>query len=246
MSRKPIRRALLLTLVAGVSLIGFGLATTTYLTSRVSAAHQEIDPSYANGTTVYMIGPHMITNPTPTLLAQAEPLYILAYPVNLGPPANPTSTCTANCPSITLPSGYQPQCNPCFHPGLPPVFAYHDHVLEGASGFGKDGTAGDFKGPWRIIVLLFNPAVAMSPSFQLVTSDAALDTAEAAGASCPSRGVPIPMRWRPASCSSAPSSPRTPSLRSPTPGDGRVGAREQRGSFTSTTAPTTAHDSLIT
>jgi hypothetical protein len=165
--------------VAGVTLVGLGLATTTYLTSRASAAQQEIDPSYANGVTVYMIGPHMITNPNPNLLAQAEPLYILAYPLNSTP------VCTSNCPPVTLPSGYQPQCNPCFHPGLPPVFAYHDHVLEGAPGFGKNGTAGDFKGPWRIIVLLYNPAVAMSPSFQPITSDEALDAAEAAGAFLP-------------------------------------------------------------
>lgn len=182
MSRKPVRRALLLAVVAGVTLAGLGLATTTYLASRVSAAHQEIDPSYANGITVYMIGPHMITNPNPNLLAQAEPLYILAYPVNSNP------TCTSNCAPITLPSGYQPQCNPCFHPGLPPVFAYHDHVLEGAPGFGANGTAGDFKGPWRIIVLLYNPAVAMSPSFQPVTSDVALDAAEATGEFLPVSG----------------------------------------------------------
>jgi hypothetical protein len=182
MSRTPVRRALLLALVAGVSLLGLGLATTAYLTSRVSAAHQEIDPSYANGTTVYMIGPHMITNPNPTLLAQAEPLYILAYPLNSNP------VCTANCAPTTLPSGYQPQCNPCFHPGLPPMFAYHDHVLEGAPGFGKDGTAGDMKGPWRIIVLLYDPAVAMSPTFQPVTSEEALDAAEAAGEFLPIAG----------------------------------------------------------
>ena len=130
MSRKPVRRALLLAIVAAVTLVGLGLATTTYLASRASAAQQEIDPSYANGTTVYMIGPHMITNPNPNLLAQAEPLYILAYPVNSNP------VCTSDCAPTTLPSGYQPQCNPCFHPGLPPVFAYHDHVLEGAPAAG--------------------------------------------------------------------------------------------------------------
>ncbi len=175
MLHKRVPRALILTLVVGVSLLGLGLGATAYLTARVSAAHQEIDPSYANGVTVYMIGPHMITNPNPNLLAQAEPLYILAYPVNSNP------VCTTNCAPTTLPSGYQPQCNPCFHPGLPPVFAYHDHVLEGAPGFGSDGTAGDMKGPWRIIVLLYNPTVAMSPSFQPVTSDEALDAAEVAG-----------------------------------------------------------------
>jgi hypothetical protein len=184
MSRKPVRRALILALVAGVSLAGLGLATTAYLTSRVSAAAQEIDPSYANGTTVYMIGPHMITNPNPNLLAQAEPLYILAYPVN---PNGAT-----NLGPITLPSGYRSQCNPCFHPGLPPVFAYHDHVLEGAPGFGTNGTAGDMKGPWRLIVLLYSPAVAMSPTFQPITSDGALDTAEAAGEFLPISGGPNP------------------------------------------------------
>ena len=182
MPHKRVRRALILTLVAGVTVVGLGLATTAYLTSRVSAAHQEIDPSYANGVTVYMIGPHMITNPNPNLLAQAEPLYILAYPLNSDP------TCTSDCPPHTLPSGYQPQCNPCFHPGLPPVFAYHDHVLEGAPGFGKNGTAGDFKGPWRIIVLMYNPVVAMSSSFQPVTSDEALDAAETAGEFLPISG----------------------------------------------------------
>jgi len=182
MPRKRIRHPSLLILVAGVTLLGLGLATTAYLTSRVSAAHQEIDPSYANGATVYMIGPHMITNPNPNLLAQAEPLYILAYPVNSTP------TCTANCAPITLPSGYQPQCNPCFHPGLPPVFAYHDHVLEGAPGFGANGTAGDMKGPWRIIVLLYNLSAAMSPTFQPVTSDKALDAAETAGEFLPIAG----------------------------------------------------------
>jgi hypothetical protein len=184
MPHKRVRRTLILTLVVGVTLAGLGLATTAYLTSRASAAHQEIDPSYANGVTVYMIGPHMITNPNANLLAQAEPLYILAYPLNSDP------TCTSSCAPHTLPSGYQPQCNPCFHPGLPPAFAYHDHVLEGAPGFGNNGTAGDFKGPWRLIVMMYNPAVAMSTSFQPVTSDEALDAAETAGEFLPiSRGA---------------------------------------------------------
>lgn len=147
------------------------------------AAGQEIDPSYANGTTVYMIGPHMDTNPNPNQLAHAPELYILAYPVNFGPPP-----CTANCPPITLPSGYQPQCDPCFHPGLPPVFAYHDHVLTGSPGFGTDGTAGSFKGPWQIVILVYNPDFAMSPSFQPIKSDEDLDKAEAAGEFLPISG----------------------------------------------------------
>src|SRR4051794_32137666 len=41
-----------------------------------------IDPTYANGQTVYMIGPHLITDPNPKLLEHAEELYLLVYPVN--------------------------------------------------------------------------------------------------------------------------------------------------------------------
>lgn len=152
-------------------------SATLYLTTRhaptAHAGAQEIDVSYANGTTVYMIGPHLITNPNPSLLAQADELYLLAYPED--------TTCAPNCGPVTLPSGYQPQCDPCFHPGLPVPFVYHDHLLSGAPGFGTNGTAGSFKGPWQIIVLMYNPSYAFSPGFQPITSDEALDKAEAAG-----------------------------------------------------------------
>lgn len=137
-----------------------------------SAAKPEIDPSYANGTVVYMIGSHMDTSPNPNAYAKAEELYIAAYPVN------PSGTDTD---AKVLASGYRPQCDPCYHPGLPGVFAYHDHVLTGAPGFGRDGTANTFKAPWKIIVLLYDPAVVSSPGFHPVTSEAALDAGEAAG-----------------------------------------------------------------
>jgi hypothetical protein len=173
MLRSPLRRVLVSLLVVTTTLVG-ALALNTSRATPTAHAAPAIDPSYANGQTVYMIGPHMITNPNPQLLAQADDLYILAYPLNFG-------GCSSNCPPMTLPSGYQPQCNPCFHPGLPIVFGYHDHVLTGAPGFGTNGTAGSFKGPWQIIVLLYNPAVAMSPTFTPITSDEALDAAETAG-----------------------------------------------------------------
>jgi hypothetical protein len=169
-----LRRVVLIPLLAvALAAAGGGLFLTT---RHVPSAHAapEIDPSYANGQTVYMIGPHMKTNPSPQELAQAPELYLLSYPLN-------GDGCTTNCPPKTLPSGYQPQCNPCFHPGLPIPFVYHDHVLTGAPGFGKDGTAGSFKGPWQIVVLVYNPAFAFSPGFTPITSDEALDTAEAAG-----------------------------------------------------------------
>ena len=133
----------------------------------------EIDPTYANGKTVYMIGPHAIANARetqPNLYAHAEELYLLVYPPG-----------TDGAP-ITLPSTYQPQCNPCFHPGLPLPFVYHDHVITGAPGMGNNGTAGQYLGPWKIIILMYNPTYANSVNFTPLTSEAAIDAAEQQGA----------------------------------------------------------------
>jgi hypothetical protein len=142
-----------------------------------TAAKPDIDPTYANGQTVYMIGPHLIVGAResmPNLYAHAEELYLLVYP-------QATTPQPGSAQPITLPSGYQPQCNPCFHPGLPFPFVYHDHVITGAPGMGVNGTAGAYKGPWKIILLVYNPAVAYSPTFQPVKSAAAVDQGEAAG-----------------------------------------------------------------
>ena len=158
------RRLITLAAVAAILLV---LPQTS-----ASAGKPEIDPSYANGQVVYMIGPQMDTAPNPHVYAQAEELYIAAYPVNAG---------GSDTDAKELPSGYRPQCDPCYHPGLPGVFAYHDHVLTGAPGDGTNGTAGVYKAPWKIIILLYNPAVASSPGFQPVKSEAELDAGEAAG-----------------------------------------------------------------
>jgi hypothetical protein len=136
----------------------------------------EIDPTYANGKTVYMIGPHMIVGAResmPNAYEHAEELYLVVYqqPTVPGPGAGP----------ITLPSGYQPQCDPCFHPGLPAPFVYHDHIITGAPGMGVNGTAGEYKAPWKIIIVMYNPTYVASNSFTPITSAAALDAAEEAG-----------------------------------------------------------------
>jgi predicted small lipoprotein YifL len=141
-----------------------------------TAAKPEIDPTYANGTVVYMIGPHIIPGARETMpnaYAHAEELYLVTYRQQTlpAPGAGP----------ITLPSGYQPQCNPCFHPGLPFQFVYHDHVITGAPGMGTNGTAGEYKGPWKIIVLVYDPAYANSPGFMPIKSATDIDKAEAGG-----------------------------------------------------------------
>lgn len=152
-----------------------------------NAGKPDLDPSYVDGKIYYMIGPRMIVNAivtNPELYAQSEELYLLVYPIN------PSGTDTE---PQTLPSGYQPNCDPCYHPGLPGPFAYHDHVLTGAPGLGKNGTAGVFKAPWKIIVLMYDPAVIASPDFQPITSASDIDAAEANGMFVPLvPGVPNP------------------------------------------------------
>jgi hypothetical protein len=143
------------------------------LAGGAAAAKPEIDPTYANGQTVYMIGPHLIVgarDTQPNLYAHSEELYLATYQVAPGTTG-----------PITLPSGYQPQCNPCFHPGLPLPFVYHDHIITGAPGMGTNGTAGAYKAPWKIIIVRYNPLYAMSPFFTPIKSAADLDAAEAAG-----------------------------------------------------------------
>lgn len=145
-----------------------------------AAGKPDIDPSYANGQTVYMIGSHLIVNARqtmPNLYEHAEELYLLVFPQQ-GVPA-------PGAGPITLPSGYEPQCNPCFHPGLPAPFVYHDHVLAGAPGMGNDGTAGLMKGPWKIILLMYNPAYVASSTFTPLKSEDQIDAAELAGVFLP-------------------------------------------------------------
>jgi hypothetical protein len=136
----------------------------------------EIDPTWANGKTVYMIGPHAIPGAResmPNLYDRAEDLYLVVFPQSpTAPPPAP------GAPPITLPSGYQPQCDPCFHPGLPAPFVYHDHIITGAPGMGVNGTAGEYLAPWKIIIVMYDPTYAASPNFRPITSAADLDAAE--------------------------------------------------------------------
>ena len=142
------------------------LALLAVVSTSAQAAKPEIDPSYAEGKTYYMIGPHVVfgaAQSQPNLYAHAEELYLVAYPQE----------------ALPLPSHYQPQCNPCFH--APPAFIFHDHVLTGAPGLGNHGTAGAYKAPWKIILMMYTVAAVSDPSFVPVKSVSELDAAEAAG-----------------------------------------------------------------
>jgi hypothetical protein len=155
-------------LLVALSLTGLVFAATA------SGEKPSIDPTWANGVQVSMIGAHLITDARatmPNLYAQSEELYLLVFPQLTVPDP-------ATAGAITAGNGYHPQCNPCFHPGLPHPLVYHDHVITGAPGNGNDGTADVFKGPWKIIVLIYNPAYAYSSNFHPITSATAIDNAE--------------------------------------------------------------------
>jgi hypothetical protein len=94
-----------------------------------------------------------------------------------------------------IPVGYTPQCDPCDHPNNPNLPAggdYHDHLLPSAPASGMDATAGGYRGPWMITILVFNPAYTHgNTAFEPITSDDQLTAVEAASAAAlAAHGVP--------------------------------------------------------
>ncbi|HLI44951.1 MAG TPA: hypothetical protein VKU92_10855 [Acidimicrobiales bacterium] len=135
------------------------------VTATPSLASPSGEAAYADGQVYWMHSAHVDTAPGAGQL-NSPPIYILGFPV---PPGTSGP--------ITLPSGYQPQCDPC---DAEPIH-YHDHLLTGEPGSGTNGTAGDYRAPWRIVVMMYSPAYFNSPGFVPVTSDQQLPAAEAAG-----------------------------------------------------------------
>ena len=163
-------RSRLVALVLALSAVGFVFA------GAASGDKPDIDPTWADGHVVNMIGSHLIVDARdnqPNLYAHSEELYLVVFPQSTVP--------QPGAGPITVGNGYHPQCNPCFHPGLPFPFVYHDHVITGAPGMGNNGTAGAFKGPWKIILLMYNPTYAASANFHPLTSVSAIDAVEATG-----------------------------------------------------------------
>ncbi|MDE3094320.1 MAG: hypothetical protein KGJ47_11130 [Acidobacteriota bacterium] len=145
-------------------LVAVAMMGTLALAPVSAQASTSTDLVYADGQTYVMLGATLVTNASPGVL-NAPPMYILSFPVS-GPGP------------VTLPSGYQPQCNPCTQE---PV-AYHDHLLTGAPGLGTSGTAfGNYAAPWRIVIMVYTRTYMESQDFTPVTSDDQLAAAEAAG-----------------------------------------------------------------
>ena len=154
-----------------LALMIFGSISALAVTAAPAlAAEPTTEAMYANGTTVYMVAPPTLATGGPNV---PDDLYLAVYPID------PTG---ANLGAITVgTNGYMPQCDPCFHPGVPLPFAYHDHVISGTPGLGVNGTAGSFNPFWHVFVVMYNPARFIGQSFTPVKSAAELDAGESNG-----------------------------------------------------------------
>ncbi|HEV2416029.1 MAG TPA: hypothetical protein VGX27_14590, partial [Candidatus Dormibacteraeota bacterium] len=156
------RRGLISALLASLAVIAVGAVPA-------QAGNPAAEQMYANDTTVYMIAPPTLATGGPNV---PDDLYLAVYPITNG----------ANLGPLTVGSNqYHPQCDPCFHPGVPLPFAYHDHVISGAPGFGTNGTAGTFNPFWHVFVVMYNPSDYTNKVFTPVKSTAELDAGEASG-----------------------------------------------------------------
>jgi hypothetical protein len=129
---------------------------------------------YANGLTYHMNIHHINLSPNPGELAAAQPLYVVVFPIN---PQGLT-----NLGPLAV-NGYHPQCDPCFHPGLPLPLVYHDHVLNGAPGT----NATDWQATRHPIAVMYNPGY-LAAGFQPLTTVAEVKAGEQAGLFLPING----------------------------------------------------------
>jgi hypothetical protein len=182
-------------IIASSFILLFLLTLFSVITPVARAAGPCGETVYANGQQFCINLTDIITNPSPGLLATAEPLYIAGYFASATPtimigsfviPTSELGGCDLNNPTSCGPqsvgsSGYMPLCNPCFHGGFLNIFPYHDHVISGAPGFGNGGTAGVMKGPWVIILVAYNPSYSSQQSFTPFKSTAGISSGESAG-----------------------------------------------------------------
>lgn len=128
---------------------------------------------YADGQTYRMNINHVNLAPSPGEVAAATPFYVAVFPLN--PDAR------ADLGRLTVGGSYQPQCDPCFHPGLSFQLVYHDHILSGALGFGEDGTARLQQGTRHPIAVMYDPAAIQRADFHPMKTEADVKAAELAG-----------------------------------------------------------------
>jgi len=78
-------------------------------------------------------------------------------------------------------TGYQPQCSPCFHPGLPLPLVYHDHIFAGSLGSETAGQLIFVSSQRHPIAVMYDPTWVAQPGFQPLRSAEEVKAAETAG-----------------------------------------------------------------
>jgi hypothetical protein len=155
--------------------VAFGLVALLPASAAATPAGPP-EPTYANGTVVYMNGPlnAHVTNAA----NHAYPLYLVVY--GDAAPQGCVSGAILNpdaCTPVPANNGYGLQCNPCHHFGVVTPADYHDHIQAGAPGFGTNGTAGSYNPAWHTFIVIYSKAFWSSPGFRQFLDDASLISA---------------------------------------------------------------------
>jgi|SRR5579859_1211801 len=153
--------------VTRVAAVAAGLLVAAAGPVMTVTAATSTDFVYADSHTYVMNAPHAMSASNAGL-ESAPPIWVMVFAPN------------------AIPLGYAPQCDPCDHPNnsnLPGGGDFHDHLLPGVPGEGVNGTAGDYKGPWLITIVVFNPRfTGGNASFAPIKSDTQLAAVEAESA----------------------------------------------------------------
>ena len=136
---------------------------------------------YADGATYHMNIHHINLSPTAEEMAAAEPIYVVVFPIN--------PLALTNLGPLSV-QGYNPQCDPCFHPGLPLRLVYHDHVLSGTPNTGVGGGAQDWEAVRHPIAVMYSPDFINSVGFRPLTTVAQVQAGERYGDFLPINGDP--------------------------------------------------------
>jgi hypothetical protein len=173
------RRLIVFALAAmGVFAASGGMASTAGAQAggwQIPGASTEV-AVYADGTVYHMNIHHINLSPNPGELAAAEPLYVVVFPIN------PLGLTTLGPLAV---NGYHPQCDPCFHPGLPLPLVYHDHVLNGTPSLGQGGIAVEWQATRHPTAVMYSPAYIAGAGFKPLTTVAEVQAGEQAGAFLP-------------------------------------------------------------
>lgn len=127
---------------------------------------------YADGVAYHMNIHRINLSPSAGEIAAAQPLYVVVFPIN------PMGRIDLGALAV---NGYYPQCDPCFHPGLPLQLVYHDHVLNGTPAFGPGTSAEDWQATRHPIAVMYNPDYVNSAAFLPLTTVAEVQAGEQSG-----------------------------------------------------------------